>query len=48
MSIFAFIRKGITSEDKIITSYLTTAVEGMALIDASTLKKAKKANDAHL
>lgn len=39
---FAFIRKGITSEDKIITSYLTTAVEGMALIDASTLKKAKK------
>ena len=39
---FAFIRKGLSAEDKIITSYLTTAVEGMALIDASSLKKAKK------
>ena len=34
--------KGISPEDKIITTYLTTAVEGMDVIDVAAMKKAKK------
>lgn len=34
--------KGVGPEDKIITTYLTTAVEGMNIIDGAAMKKAKK------
>ena len=39
---FVLIKKGISPEDNIITTYLTTAVEGMELVDSATVKKAKK------
>ena len=38
----ALLAKGISPEDKIITTYLTTAVEGMDIIDVPAMKKAKK------
>ncbi len=39
---YAIISKGLAPEDKIITTYLSTAVEGMDVVDIAHIKKAKK------
>lgn len=39
---FVLIEKGLTSEDSIITTYLTTAVEGMDVVDIKYAKKSQK------
>lgn len=39
---FALLKEGVNPEDKIITTYLSAAVEGTALVDMKAMKKAKK------
>ena len=38
----ALLKEGISEDDKVITTYLSAAVEGTALVDMKTMKKAKK------
>ena len=38
----ALLKQGISEEDKVITTYLSAAVEGTDLVDMKTMKKAKK------